>query len=339
MIWVAVGVVRKRRNDQAVRDERSLARVETCHSIGSGNPATSMGTTELRRTSPAARWVTAGAMPASSSAAAANAAVWLGSTRTLLSGTRSLPMSWKTGDDGSVPAGSTSQSTSVRAVAHRPRAPASRLRGLVSSCSEQRMTGWLSSCTEPSPVSFGPSATSASRSWRKACISAAVATPTVASLAEFFLVKVSTSDGTTYSAMVDEARIRSSGAAPRAWRTVAWASAPRWIISEAMGTRRRPAEVSSIPVGPRASRGSPRCWRSAPNVLDTAGSLTPRARAAAVTDPRRATRTKHSNCVSVTRRVLTRRFGAGHAQITDRLFGSSRGSAAGEAPRRRSGPE
>jgi hypothetical protein len=38
-------------------------------------------------------------------------------------------------------------------------------------------------------------------------------------------------------------------------------------------------------------------------VLDTAGSLTPRARAAAVTDPRRATSTKHSNCVSVTKSV------------------------------------
>ncbi|MDQ1517928.1 MAG: hypothetical protein QOE80_3758 [Actinomycetota bacterium] len=121
------------------------------------------------------------------------------------------------------------------------------------------MTGWLSSCTDPSPVSFGPRATSARRSWRNACISAAVATPTVASLAALFLVKMSTSDGTTYSATVEEARIRSSGAAPRAWRTVAWASAPRWIISDAMGTSRRPAAVSSIPVGPRAISGSPRC--------------------------------------------------------------------------------
>ncbi|MDQ1517929.1 MAG: hypothetical protein QOE80_3759 [Actinomycetota bacterium] len=94
MIWVATAVVRKRRNDQAVGDDRSLASVETCQSMGSGKPRTSTGTTEFRRTSPAARWVTAGAMPASSSAAAASAAVWLGSTRTRLSGTPSLPISW-----------------------------------------------------------------------------------------------------------------------------------------------------------------------------------------------------------------------------------------------------
>ena len=69
---------------------------------------------------------------------------------------------WPTVDDRSVPAGSTSQSTSARVEGGTPRTRARGLRGLARNWSEHRMTGWLCSWTGPSPVTLGPRARSAS---------------------------------------------------------------------------------------------------------------------------------------------------------------------------------
>ena len=57
--------------------------------------------------------------------------------------------------------------------------------------------------------------------------------------------------------------------------------------------------------GRALDEGSPRCWRSAASAPDTAGSLTPSTRAAAFTDPSRATSTKASSWVSVMARTRT----------------------------------
>src|SRR5258706_12375272 len=54
-----------------------------------------------------------------------------------------------------------------------------------------------------------------------------------------------------------------------------------------------------MPDGPRLSSWSPRWTRSADSAWDTAGSLTPSALAAAVTEPSLATRTKAVSCGSV----------------------------------------
>src|SRR5262245_64733331 len=54
-----------------------------------------------------------------------------------------------------------------------------------------------------------------------------------------------------------------------------------------------------MPAGPRVISWSPMCWRSADSAWDTAGSLTPRALAAAVTEPSLATRTKAFSWVRV----------------------------------------
>src|SRR5258705_6386164 len=54
-----------------------------------------------------------------------------------------------------------------------------------------------------------------------------------------------------------------------------------------------------MPDGPRLSSWSPRWTRSADSAWDTAGSLTPSALAAAVTEPSLATSTKALSCVSV----------------------------------------
>src|SRR6185437_15868509 len=86
---------------------------------------------------------------------------------------------------------------------------------------------------------------------------------------------------------------------PCAARTAACASAPSTTICEAEESRREPPAVSVIPPGPRVSSWSPRCCRRADRAWDTAGSLTPSAFAAAVTEPSRATSTNAFSCVSV----------------------------------------
>ena len=57
--------------------------------------------------------------------------------------------------------------------------------------------------------------------------------------------------------------------------------------------------MSVMPAGPRLISGSPRCWRRAVSAWDTAGSLTPSAFAAAVTEPSRATSTNALSWVRV----------------------------------------
>ncbi len=104
-------------------------------------------------------------------------------------------------------------------------------------------------------------------------------------------VNASISGLTTNSAIVDVATTRICSGAPCAARTAAWASAPSTTICDAVASSREPPVVSVMPFGPRLTSGSPRCSRRADSACDTAGSLTPSAFAAAVTEPSRATRT------------------------------------------------
>ena len=105
------------------------------------------------------------------------------------------------------------------------------------------------------------------------------------------LVKASISGVVTNSATVDVATTLSCSGAPWAALTAACASAPSTTICDAVASSRAPPAVSVIPDGPRLSSWSPRWTRSADSACDTAGSLTPSALAAAVTEPSLATST------------------------------------------------
>ncbi len=154
--------------------------------------------------------------------------------------------------------------------------------------------------SESSSGSAGPSPMSARRSSSSAGISRAVATPRVTSTDSWRAVKAVSSGRATCSATVLVATTLSSSGAPWARRMASVASAARFTICEAMGSRRWPPAVSSIVPAERSTSGSPRWLRSAASAPDTAGSVTPSARAAALTDPSRATSTNASSCVSVT---------------------------------------
>ena len=93
------------------------------------------------------------------------------------------------------------------------------------------------------------------------------------------------------SAIAEVATTRNCSGAPWAARTAACASAPSTTIWDAEDSSREPQAVSVIQAGPRVTSWSPRCCRRAERACDTAGSLTPSAFAAAVTEPRRATST------------------------------------------------
>ncbi len=154
--------------------------------------------------------------------------------------------------------------------------------------------------TACSPLRRGPRQTSASRSCRSAAISSDEDTPTVVSTSGVRVVNASISGGATNSATVLVAATRSRCGAPWAERIAASASAARLIICEAIPTRRCPPPESAMPCELGVISGSPRCLRNAASAPDTAGSLTPSARAAAFTEPSRATSTKASSWVSVT---------------------------------------
>ncbi len=143
-------------------------------------------------------------------------------------------------------------------------------------------------------------ATSASRLPTSTAISLVTATPADTSTGPAKRrVNASISGLTTNSANVDEATTRSCSGAPCAARTAACASAPSTTICEAVASSREPPAVSVIPLGPRLTSWSPRCWRSAVSACETADSLTPSAFAAEVTEPSRATSTNALSCVSV----------------------------------------
>src|SRR5215469_2586648 len=143
-------------------------------------------------------------------------------------------------------------------------------------------------------------ATSASRFATSTAISLVTATPVVTSSpAANLLVNASTSGEVTNSATVELATTLSCSGAPCAARTAVWASAPSTTICEAVASNREPPAVSVMPVGPRLTSWSPRCTRRAASACDTAGSLTPSAFAAAVTEPSLATSTKAFSWVRV----------------------------------------
>src|SRR5215469_8415822 len=150
-------------------------------------------------------------------------------------------------------------------------------------------------------------ATSASRFATSTAISLVTATPVVTSSpAANLLVNASTSGEVTNSATVELATTLSCSGAPCAARTAAWASAPSTTICEAVASKREPPAVSVMPVGPRLTSWSPRWVRNAASACDTAGSLTPSAFAAAVTEPSLATSTNAFSCVSVITLRLSR---------------------------------
>ncbi len=158
----------------------------------------------------------------------------------------------------------------------------------------QRRTGRL---TRPSPVSWAPSATSARRLDSSSGVSAVAATPVVASTCLRW-VKRQSSGPATYSA--SPASITTCRRAGRPGWTAATASAPSATIWEAMPSSRLPPSVSTIRSPERVTSGSPRCLRSWASDWETAGSLTPSARAAALTDPSRATKTNAPSWLRVT---------------------------------------
>src|SRR5260221_2747798 len=72
-----------------------------------------------------------------------------------------------------------------------------------------------------------------------------------------------------------------------------------------------------MPDGPRLSSWSPRWTRSADSAWDTAGSLTPSALAAAVTEPSLATSTKALSCVSVMTLPIITQTGPSPRRLVD----------------------
>ena len=125
----------------------------------------------------------------------------------------------------------------------------------------------------------------------------------------------------TNSANVGEATTRSCSGAPWAARTAACASAPSTTICDAVASSREPPAVSVIPLGPRLTSWSPRCWRRAVSACETADSLTPSAFAAEVTEPSRATSTNALSWVSVMKCLI-------HSRYPDRPARRSPGLAA-----------
>lgn len=116
------------------------------------------------------------------------------------------------------------------------------------------------------------------------------------------LRNASSSGFATNSAISLVTASRSRAATPLACRTAASASAPSATICDAIGSSLLPPAVSVIPPERLISNLSPWCWRSAASAWDTAGSLTPSAFAASVTDPSLATSTNAFSWPNVMRR-------------------------------------
>ncbi len=105
---MASGVPRNRRSALAAALRCWRSSMLTCQQASIGTPGRSTSDSSPRRSCWATRCSTAGAAPAPS-AAAAQAAVWLGNTLILFSGIPSLASSCPVPLPGSVPDGSTSQ--------------------------------------------------------------------------------------------------------------------------------------------------------------------------------------------------------------------------------------
>src|SRR5450631_2815242 len=289
---MASGVDRKRRSALAARLRCWRSSCVACQQPSSDDPGRSTSESSPRRSCCATRCSTAGATPAPS-AAAAQAAVWFGNTPIMFSGTPSLASSCPVSLPGSVPDGSTSHR-------HWRGLPRSRDCPAVTTTRRYRKIGSLTTGSAGSLATLGPMATSASRLATSTAISLLTATPADTSAAPAKRrVNASISGLTTNSAIVDVATTRSCSGAPRAARTAACASAPSTTICDAVASSREPPAVSVMPPGPRLTSWSPRCSRRADSACDTAGSLTPSAFAAAVTEPRRATRTNALSWVRV----------------------------------------
>src|ERR1022692_2109905 len=289
---MASGVLRKRRSELAARLRCWRSSSVACQQPSSDDPGRSTSESSPRRSCCVTRCSTAGATPAPS-AAAAQAAVWLGNTPILLSGMRSLASNWPVSLPGSVPEGSPSQR-------HWRALPGSRACPAVTTTRRYRKIGSLTTGSAGSRATLGPMATSASRFATSTAISSVTATPAETSMEPAKRrLNASISGLTTNSAIVDVATTRNCSGAPCAARTAAWASAPSTTICDAVASSLEPPAVSVMPAGPRLTNWSPRCCRRAVSAWDTAGSLTPSALAAAVTEPRRATRTNALSWVRV----------------------------------------
>src|SRR5215467_5802819 len=281
---MASGVLRKRRSALAALLRLCRSSTVACQHASIGDPGRSTSDSSPRRSCWATRCSTAGATPAPS-AAAAQAAVWFGNTPILPSGIPSEASSWPVSLPGSVPDGSTSHR-------HCRALPRSAACLAVTTTSRYRKIGSVTTASAGSPVRSELIATSASRLATSTPISLVTATPADTSTEPAYRrVNASISGPTTNSAIAEVATTRSCSGAPCAARTAACASAPSTTICEAADKSREPPAVRVIPPGPRVTSWSPRCCRRAERACDTAGSLTPSAFAAAVTEPRRATST------------------------------------------------
>src|SRR5437868_6663113 len=294
---MASGVPRYRRNELAAALWCCRSSKVTCQQASSVQPGASTRDSSPRRSCWATRCSTAGATPVPS-AAAAQAAVWFGKTRTRSSGIPRLVSSWPVSLPGSVPDGSTNHS-------HWRGPPRSRGCPAVTTTSRYLKIGSVASAMPGSSGTAEEIATSASRLAIRTLISLVTATPADTSTEPGNrLENASVSGLTMNSATVEVDTTRSCSGAPCAARTAACASAPSTTICDAVASSREPPGVSVMPTDPRVTSWSPRCTRRADRAWETADSLTPSALAAAVTEPSRATRTNALSCVSVMSRPL-----------------------------------
>ena len=132
--------------------------------------------------------------------------------------------------------------------------------------------------------------------------------PSVASTPDARRANACSSAGATASPTSAAATTRSRSGAPLATRTTSSVATARLTICDASPTTRWPAGVSVSADPTRSISGSPRLWRSAESAWLTAGSLTPRALAAARNDPSRTTSTKTFSWLSVTADERTSRL-------------------------------
>src|SRR5215831_363888 len=166
---MASGVPRKRRSELAATLRLWRSSRVACQQPATGVPGTSASESSPRRTCWVTRCSTAGATPAPS-AAAAQAAVWLGNTPIRLSGMRSAASNWPVSLPGSVPDGSTSH-RHWRALPFSLDSPA------VTTTRRYRKFGSHTTGTAGSGATAGPMATSASRFATSTPISWLTATP------------------------------------------------------------------------------------------------------------------------------------------------------------------
>jgi hypothetical protein len=104
----------------------------------------------------------------------------------------------------------------------------------------------------------------------------------------------------TYSPISFVAAIRSSAEPSRASSTARCARSAIPTISAAAPASRSPPAVSATPPPDRTTSSSPNSRRSDASAAETAGTDTDSSRAAAVSDPWRATAVKVRSCERVT---------------------------------------